>query len=137
MSNLLLSAIPFLTVIESIVEYTELGGICINDYERYFMPQENGEYILCDWIGQGFTTELDERTYPISPDVVIIDNTDPFRAEGILIDEYTKFYDMQYFMTLLESDSIWVRPDLYIRVENGEVTMIVVNPWQHQPWRDV
>ncbi|MBO4635844.1 MAG: hypothetical protein J5685_01740 [Clostridiales bacterium] len=129
--------LPDGTVIESIVEYTELGGICINDYERYFMPQENGEYILCDWIGQGFTTELDERTYPISPDVVIIDNTDPFRAEGILIDEYTKFYDMQYFMTLLESDSIWVRPDLYIRVENGEVTMIVVNPWQHQPWRDV
>ena len=97
--------------------------------------QENGEYYLFDDIGCLASTSVGTSEFSISPDVVIVDNVSPYGPYGVRITDYVQYYDsIAAFDSRLEDDDVWYRPELYIRVEDGEVTFISINPHQHQPW---
>lgn len=97
--------------------------------------QENGEYYLFDDIGCLASTSVGTSEFSISPDVVIVDNVSPYGPYGVRLNDNTQYYDsIAAFDSRLEDDGVWYRPELYIRVEDGEVTFISINPHQHQPW---
>lgn len=119
---------------DSIYWLNSQGG----DSVYYLELQENGKYYLFDDAGFAATSEVGEKTFPISKDVVIVDDFSPFGKNGINYSESeVKIYNtIDDLKAQLESENAWYTPELFIRVEGGEITFISVNPWQHEPWGD-
>ncbi len=128
--------LPDGTIIESI-DYRD-GYVTINSYEYDFWLIETGEYILRDDIGKAYTTTVGEMTFDISDDVLIIDGAIPIGHEGIWIHDDTDYYfeSVNEFVDILDDDSVWYTPPLFIRVVDGEISIIVINPDCHEPWRE-
>lgn len=118
----------------SIIWINSEGGYSVT----YFEIQENGKYYFRDDAGFASTTSVGDKTFPISKDVVIVDNFAPFGKNGIKYnaDEVTVYKNIDELKSKLEDPNAWYTPELFIRVENGEITFIAVNPWQHEPWGD-
>ena len=108
------------------------------DSIKLFKLQKGGDYYLFDDTGVASTTSAGIKTFPIADDVKIIDDVCPYDKEGIRLEEgkYRTFDSVKSFIAKLDDDDVWFRPDLFIRVENGEVTLIIINPWQVSVWRD-
>ncbi len=119
---------------KSIVWINSEGGYSVT----YFEIQENGKYYFRDDAGFAATTSVGEKTFPISKDVVIVDNFAPFGKNGIKYneDEVKVYKNIDELKAQLDDPNAWYTPELFIRVENGEITFIAVNPWQHEPWGD-
>lgn len=116
----------------SVIEF--IDGRRINGWS--FRLQENGWYYWFDEGEVAVMSEYGEYTLPISSDVVISDCANPFSSDGIMFDEDSYVFDsIQDFEALLNDENTWGRPDLFIRVDGGQITYIISNPWNHQPWR--
>ena len=123
--------------VESNEEHTWIT-VRVGEYgtEMHLQLQENGLYYIFDDIGWVYTEPAGEMTLPVSSDVLIFDYVDPYGPEGIRInDEWVMYFDsVPAFADRIDDEDVISIPDLHIRVVNGEVTIMSVNPWQHQPW---
>ena len=128
-------------VIDTLDYSAESGTVWINSGNMIsfeFELQENGEYYLMDDIGCLAASPAGTSEFSISPDVLIVDNVSPYGPYGIRINEN----EVQYYDSIgdldsrLQDDDVWYRPELYIRVVDGEVVLISINPHQHEPWHD-
>ena len=122
-------------VIETLERDAAIDRVIINDCFS-FVAQENGEYYLED--GAGFKNIIDEgkKTLKIAADVKIVENADSFNKDGIK-ENYSGtnyFKNVAELVDRLDDEDVWYQPNLYLRVENEEVKVIVVNPDNHEPW---
>ena len=122
-------------VIESLEKDDENKRVWINDC-YCFTLQENGDYYLEDGAGFKNASDAGQKTLKIASDVKIVDNADPFWNGGIRenYDGADYFNSVANFVDRLDDEDVWYQPDLYLRVENDEVKVIVVNPANHEPW---
>lgn len=118
----------------------ERGQVCIDPEQGWFdrfIVQENGSFYFFDEIGFPSITEIGTQEFAISPDVIVVDGTWPFGPYGICLDDNTIYFDgVQGFLDQLNDESTWYAPDLYIRVQNGQIVFIAVNPNLHEAWHD-
>lgn len=122
-------------VIESLEKDADNKMVWINDCYTFTL-QESGVYYLADGAGFMNMTSAGEKTLKIAADVKIIENANPYRAEGITENpEGAHYYkSVAEFATRLKANDVWYTPDLFLRVVDGEVKTIVVNPANHEPW---
>lgn len=118
----------------------ESGQVCIDQEQGWFyrfIVQENGSFYFFDEIGFPSTTQIGTQEFAISPDVIVVDGTRPFGPYGICLDDNTIYFDgVQGFLDQLNDESTWYEPTLYIRVQNGQIVFIAVNPNLHEAWHD-
>ena len=126
--------------VEKIDYNEETDGFAIGEFYG-FTSQGNGTYRLCDDLGFFPYIPIGEQTLEIADDVVIVD----YLSVGATSEEIWNkneeqpvyyYSGIKEFMDRLDDDETWYKPDLYIRVSNGKVTFIAINPVQHQPWTD-
>lgn len=122
-------------VIESLEKDDVNKRVWINDC-YCFILQENGDYYLEDGAGFKNASDAGQKTLKIASDVKIVENADPFSYKGIRenYDGAHYFNSVASFVDRLDDEDVWYQPDLYLRVENDEVKVIVVNPANHEPW---
>lgn len=122
-------------VIESLEKDADNKMVWINDCYTFTL-QESGVYYLSDGAGFMNMTPAGEKTLKIAADVKIIENANPYSAEGITENSEGAIYykSVAEFATRLKANDVWYTPDLFLRVVNGEVKTIVVNPTNHEPW---
>lgn len=122
-------------VIES-VEYDEdFESYRINGYQRNFNLQESGAYYLSDSPGFMKTTSAGEKELRIAPDVIIVENAYPFWREGIIAENEPLYYqNIAEFVDKLDDGNVINTPTLFLRVVDDEIKLIVVNPYNHEPW---
>lgn len=122
-------------VIESLEKDADNKMVWINDCYTFTL-QESGVYYLADGAGFMNMTPAGEKTLKIAADVKIIENANPYSAEGIMENaEGAHYYkSVAEFATRLKANDVWYTPDLFLRVVDGEVKTIVVNPANHEPW---
>ena len=123
------------------MEFIPENGRVVIDREQgwlfIFELQENGSFYFFDEIGFPSTTQIGTQEFAISPDVIVVDGTRPFGPYGIKFGDYTTYFDgVQGFLDQLNDESTWYAPDLYIRVQNGQIVFIAVNPNLHEAWHD-
>ena len=74
-------------------------------------------------------------TFNVASDVIIVDHVYPYGPDGIRVcDDWAVYYSVSEFVDRLDDDDVYAVPDLHIRVVNGEITVVTVNPFNHQPW---
>ena len=96
----------------------------------YLNLQENGLYYLANGWDYYFTEPAGETTFDIASDVIIIDHCFPYNSDGIrAFEAYAVFYTISEFIDRLDDEDVYFIPDLHIRVVNGEITVIAVNPY--------
>lgn len=96
----------------------------------YLNLQENGLYYLANGWDYYFTESAGEMTFDIASDVIIIDHCYPYNSDGIrAFEAYAVFYTISEFIDRLDDEDVNFIPDLHIRVVNGEITVIAVNPY--------
>ena len=91
----------------------------------YFVP-EIIDSVSAD--GNVSTTMCPESEFHISTDVIIIDNTNPFNADGIYFTDSSTQYDLASFIDMVNSGS---GANLFVRVaedNSDEIVLIVINP---------
>ena len=97
----------------------------------YLNLQENGLYYLANGWDYYFTESATvSTTFDIASDVIIIDHCYPYNSDGIMAFEaYAVFYTISEFIDRLDDEDVYFIPNLHIRVVNGEITVIAVNPY--------
>ena len=133
--------IEFLKVGDTLLDGSVVESIdrddCRINYYRYAM-RDDGNYYLFDDAEVPCVTYLGDYQLPISSEVVVLDNVDPIGCDEMPFYDYTIIYDgISGFESVLYGDNVFGTPDLFIRIEGGQVTIITVNPEMHQPWRSV
>ena len=104
-----------------------------------YVLQENGFYYLMDDGELPLMSYVGNYQLPISSDVLVFDGINPFwGTDEIPTSADSATYDgIAGFVGVINgADALWV-PTIFIRVTNGQVVLIVVNPGQHQAWRDL
>ena len=96
----------------------------------YLNLQENGLYYFANGWDYYFTESAGEMTFDIASDVIIIDHCYPYNSDGIrAFEAYAVFYTISEFIDRLDDEDVNFIPDLHIRVVQGALTVIAVNPY--------
>ena len=124
--------------IEELERYDDYESIRINEGMCYLNLQENGSYYLFGPYGFADTMPAGEKDFAVSRDVIILDNVTPFGVNGITVNEQSveAYGSVAEFIDILDDGVAAYTPNILIRVVEDEVVLIVINPWQHQPWKN-
>ena len=118
------------------ISMIEDGLYEVNGY-IHLVRQENGYYYIEENEGY-YSMPYGEYEFSISPDVIIVDNTSPFNPEGIIFgDNSYQIGSIQEFVSILQDpNTIDSQPNLFVRMVGTEIRLIVINPFQHEGWRN-